>query len=165
MEDWPIGTQLRFLSTGVMHPLIACDPTSVLSPTGHTGWAHWLAIYKHLARSPISAQREPYCPHYWDLSQTIAPIVPPMVYMQAHCSPLQFQGWFPSAVFSMVLADRGLQPDTEDLSLIVSVLQMFPIAPNRNPYVAVPMFRILTVMEGELPFTFISLEPSLKIFQ
>jgi hypothetical protein len=87
-----------------------------------------------------------------------------MVFMESHCIPLQFQGWFPSAAFSMILADRGLQPDTEELSLIVSVLQMFPIAPDRNPYVAVPMFRILTVTEGDIPFTFMSLEPSLKIF-
>ena len=164
MEGWPTHSQLRFLTASALSSLIVCDPTSAASPTGLRGWAHWLAIYKHMARNPIPILREPYCPHYWHLIRTIAPIVPPMVFMESHCSPLQFQGWFPSAAFSMVLADRGLQPDTQELNLIVSVLQMFPIAPDRNPYVAVPMFRILTVMEDEVPFTFISLEPSLKIF-
>ena len=118
-----------------------------------------------MARDPITIQREPnICTQYWDICQAIVPIIPPMIYMEAHGSAWQFQGWFPSAVFLMILADKGLQPNREELDLMVSVMQMFPISPNCNPYVAAPMFRVLIVTEGFRQLNFIALQPNLKIY-
>ena len=148
-EEWPTMAQLRFLSANQLHSLIVCDPSSGDSPTRHGGWTHWFNVYQHMARDPITVQREPHiCTQYWEISQAIAPILSPMVYMEAHGSAWQFQGWLPTTAFIMLLADRGMRPNRDELELMVSVTQMFPTAPNCNPYVAVLMFRIPSLTEG-----------------
>ena len=142
-----LGPELREIAgqTCVMAPLV-CDIQT-----------HGPQKYHHTEIPRIAA----LC---WTMSNEFISAIHPMTFMEAHGSAMQFRGWFPTTAFHMLLADRGWEPSRENLSLIVSTMQVFPIAPGTDPYVAVPMFQALTLQEGTSTYTFISLHPSLNMY-